>query len=118
MADQATCDAIVTGSPEELMKLLDEYRDKNIPDLATNLCGWTSILVMLDLKMPKVNGLDATRQIRELPGHRETPIIAMTANAFVEDKARCFDAGMTDFLVKPFDPDTLFATLLRSLSRR
>ena len=49
VADQATCDAIVTGSPEELMKLLDEYRNKNIPDLATNLCGWTSILVMLDL---------------------------------------------------------------------
>ena len=41
----------------------------------------------------------------------------MTANAFSEDKARCFDAGMTDFLVKPLDPETLFATLLRSLSR-
>ena len=74
--------------------------------------------IFMDMQMPKVNGLEATRQIRELPGHRETPIIAMTANAFVEDKARCFDAGMTDFLVKPFDPDTLFATLLRSLSRR
>ncbi len=74
--------------------------------------------IFMDMQMPKVNGLEATRQIRELLGHRHTPIIAMTANAFVEDKARCFNAGMTDFLVKPFDPDTLFATLLRSLNRR
>ena len=41
----------------------------------------------------------------------------MTANAFVEDKVRCIEAGMTDFLIKPFDPDMLFATLLRSLDQ-
>ena len=41
----------------------------------------------------------------------------MTANVFAEDKARCLEAGMDDFLNKPFDPDTLFATLLRSLAR-
>ena len=74
--------------------------------------------IFMDLQMPNINGLEATRQIRKLPGYSDTPIIAMTANAFAEDKARCFAAGMTDFLVKPFDPDTLFATLLRSLSRR
>ncbi|TRZ98335.1 MAG: response regulator, partial [Rhodocyclaceae bacterium] len=55
---------------------------------------------------------------RELPGYRDTPIIAMTANASAEDKAQCFEAGMNDFLVKPFDPATLFATVLRRLSRR
>ena len=53
-----------------------------------------------------------------MPGYREVPIIAMTANAFVEDKERCFQAGMNDFLIKPFNPDELFATLLRSLSQR
>ena len=74
--------------------------------------------IFMDMQMPNINGLEATQQIRQLPGYRDIPIIAMTANAFVEDKTRCFDAGMTDFLVKPFDPDTLFATLLRSLSRR
>lgn len=42
----------------------------------------------------------------------------MTANAFAEDRARCFDAGMNDFLTKPFDPATLFTTLLRSVSQR
>ena len=74
--------------------------------------------IFMDMQMPKVNGLEATQQIRELPGYRHTPIIAMTANAFAEDKAQCFAAGMNGFLSKPFDPDTLFATLLQSLSRR
>ncbi|MCX6306675.1 MAG: AmmeMemoRadiSam system protein B [Bacteroidetes bacterium] len=47
--DKATCDAIVSGSPEELVKVLDDYRKKKIPNLATSLCGWTSVLVMLNL---------------------------------------------------------------------
>jgi CheY-like chemotaxis protein len=74
--------------------------------------------ILMDMQMPKVNGLEATRQIRELPDYRDTPIIAMTANAFAEDKARCLEAGMNDFLVKPFNPSLLFATMLQSLSRR
>lgn len=47
MADKATCDAIVSGKPDRLMTFLDAYKDKNIPNLATNLCGWTSVLTML-----------------------------------------------------------------------
>jgi CheY-like chemotaxis protein len=74
--------------------------------------------IFMDMQMPKLNGLEATREIRQLPGCRDTPIIAMTANAFVEDKEQCLAAGMTDFLIKPFNPDDLFAILLRSLSRR
>jgi CheY-like chemotaxis protein len=73
--------------------------------------------ILMDMQMPTVNGLEATRMIRELSGHRHTPIIAMTANAFAEDKERCADAGMNDFLIKPFNPNELFATLLRSLRR-
>ena len=53
-----------------------------------------------------------------MPGYRETPIIATTAKAFAEDKARCFEAGMNEFLIKPFNPDILFATLLRALNKR
>ena len=74
--------------------------------------------IFMDMQMPIRNGVAATKEIRQLPGHRDTPIIAMTANAFAEDKAQCIDAGMTDFMSKPFNPDQLFATLLRSLSRR
>jgi len=74
--------------------------------------------IFMDMQLPNVNGLEATRQIREFPGHRETPIIAMTANASGEDKALCYEAGMNDFLIKPIDPAALFATLLRSLSQR
>ena len=70
-------------------------------------------LVLMDMQMPKLDGLEATRQIRQLPGCRSTPILAMTANAFVEDRARCLAAGMDDFLIKPFDPALLFSTLLK-----
>ncbi|MGB4062318.1 MAG: response regulator [Azonexus sp.] len=74
--------------------------------------------IFMDMQMPDVNGLEATKQIREIPEYRHTPIIAMTANAFSEDKARCYEAGMSDFLSKPFNPATLYATLYTSLSRQ
>jgi PAS domain S-box-containing protein len=74
--------------------------------------------ILMDMQMPKLNGVDATRQIRQLPGYQDIPIIAMTANAFAEDKAQCLAAGMNDFLIKPFNPEALFAILLRALSRR
>ena len=73
--------------------------------------------ILMDMQMPNMNGLEATRQIRSLYGCRDTPVIAMTANAFVEDKLLCIEAGMNDFLVKPFTPEQLFATLLKALSQ-
>ena len=73
--------------------------------------------ILMDMQMPNLDGLEATRKIRGLPGYRETPIIAMTANAFAEDKARCLEAGMNDFLIKPFDPDSMFVVLLRGLNK-
>ena len=73
--------------------------------------------IFLDMQMPNVNGLDAARQIRLMPGYGKTPIIAMTANAYAEDKAKCLAAGMNEFLVKPFNPDELFASLHRTLDQ-
>ncbi|MDD2743862.1 MAG: response regulator, partial [Rhodocyclaceae bacterium] len=73
-------------------------------------------LILMDMQMPEMDGLEATRQIRQLPGCAMLPIVAMTANAFSEDRERCRVAGMTDFMSKPIDPDVLFATLLRNLS--
>ena len=74
--------------------------------------------ILMDMQMPTLNGVKATQQIRELPARQETPILAMTANAFAEDRARCFEAGMNDFIAKPFNPEGLYAILLKWLERR
>jgi hypothetical protein len=75
-------------------------------------------LILMDMQMPKVDGIEATRRIRALPACRSLPILAMTANAYAEDRARCLEAGMNDFIAKPVDPEALFATLLKWLQGR
>jgi signal transduction histidine kinase/ActR/RegA family two-component response regulator len=73
-------------------------------------------LILMDMQMPTMDGVTATGLIRASASGQRVPIIAMTANAFAEDKARCFAAGMNDFIPKPFDPDVLFATIVKWLS--
>jgi CheY-like chemotaxis protein len=75
-------------------------------------------LILMDMEMPNMDGIDATRAIRRTPGHDDLAIIAMTANAFADDKARCLRAGMNDFITKPVDPEILFATISHWLDKQ
>ena len=70
-------------------------------------------LVLMDVQMPRMDGLDATRAIRQLPGWEHIPILAMTASTFAEDRVACEAAGMNDFLSKPVEPEVLLDTLRR-----
>jgi two-component system, sensor histidine kinase and response regulator len=70
-------------------------------------------VVFMDLQMPEMDGLTATRLLRAQSRLQGLPIIAMTAHALVEERQRCLEAGMNDHVSKPIDPDALFATLMR-----
>ncbi len=72
-------------------------------------------LILMDMQMPILNGVDATRAIRDGSRNQTTPILAMTANAFEHDRQLCLDAGMNGHIAKPIDPDVLFQTLLKWL---
>jgi len=72
-------------------------------------------VILLDMQMPKLNGVEAARQIRALPAYARTPILAVTANAFSDDRERCLAAGMNDHIAKPVDAAALYATLLKWL---
>lgn len=74
-------------------------------------------LVLMDMQMPIMNGVEATKEIRCLAEYAQTPILAMTANAFEEDRQLCLDAGMNDHIPKPVDPEALYETLLQWLDK-
>jgi signal transduction histidine kinase/HPt (histidine-containing phosphotransfer) domain-containing protein/ActR/RegA family two-component response regulator len=75
-------------------------------------------IILMDMQMPNINGLDAAQKIRTLQAHRDTPIIAVTANAFAEDKTRCIEAGMNDVIIKPINLGALYTCLLKFLPAR
>ena len=96
-----------------------------VVDLAEN--GWIAIsmvkgasydLVLMDMQMPVMDGVTATKSIRALPQFAELPIVALTANAMQADRERCLNAGMNDHVSKPIEPDVLWKTLLKWISPR
>ena len=75
-------------------------------------------LILMDMQMPRLDGVGATQRLRADGGASAgVPIVAMTANAFAEDRQRCLDAGMNDFLAKPIEPVALFTTVRNRLQR-
>ncbi|MDP1652213.1 MAG: response regulator [Rhodocyclaceae bacterium] len=74
-------------------------------------------LILMDMQMPVMDGPEATRQIRRIPGRQTVPILAFTANALDEARECCLEAGMNDFLAKPAIPEVFRATLLKWLGR-
>ena len=73
-------------------------------------------LILMDMSMPNMNGVEACLQIRQTGLNTQTPILAFTANAFSEGRQQCLDAGMNGFVTKPVEPDILFETILETLS--
>ncbi|MFK4707633.1 CheY-like chemotaxis protein [Roseateles asaccharophilus] len=72
--------------------------------------------VLMDVQMPGMDGFEATARLRQLPGHADTPIIAMTANSMPGERERCLAAGMSDYVAKPIEPELLENCLRRWLA--
>lgn len=81
-------------------------------DLATRNCY---DLILMDIQMPNMDGLESTRRIRSFPHCSKVPILAVTANTMDEDRKRCFEAGMNDFLPKPYLPSQLLGLVRKWL---
>jgi PAS domain S-box-containing protein len=88
----------------------------NGQEAVTAVAGQVYDAILMDLSMPVMDGVQATRLIRDLPGYASgVPIIALTANVFAEDRAKCLEAGMVDFIGKPIREHTLIDRLARWL---
>lgn len=96
-----SCDIAANGL--EALKAFEELE---------NLGHSSYSLVFMDMQMPEMDGVTATRELKSRYGNKEIPIIAMTANVYKEDKARCFEAGMVDFVAKPIKIDEIKRVLM------
>jgi len=75
-------------------------------------------LILMDMEMPLMDGITATKEIRDLPEWEDIPILAMTANAIKGDRERCLDAGMNGYISKPISPRLLFGALIEAMNKQ
>jgi two-component system sensor histidine kinase/response regulator len=114
LAEDDPANQQITQALLELVGLVVEVAPDG--DTALALAGERQYdLILMDIRMPGMNGLDAARAIRRLPNQAGTPIVAMTANAFTRDREQCLAAGMNDFLSKPVRAGTLYTRVLHWL---
>jgi len=99
---------------EDAGQVVDTAEDGVVAVAQASQCDYD--LILMDMQMPRMDGLEATRKIRCAPHNSHTPILAFTANAFVEDKVRCYEAGMNDVITKPVLPRVLFEALQKWLT--
>lgn len=85
-------------------------------DALSKIQGTPYDIVLMDMQMPNMNGIEATERLRAVAANRDLIIIAMTANAFDDDRVRCLSAGMNDFIAKPFKPEVVFEKMVQWLS--
>jgi PAS domain S-box-containing protein len=106
LLEDAGANVVVAGNGSEALALM-RARDDNAPFGC----------VLMDVQMPVMDGFEATRRIRADARLKDARVIAMTANAGLEDQARCLAAGMDEFVTKPVAPEALVATVARALGR-
>ena len=114
MEDNELNREIATDILEEEGILIDTAEDGDIAvEKMRSAAEGQYDLILMDIQMPKMNGYEAAEEIRKLPGTAAStiPIIAMTANAFEEDKQNALAAGMNGHIAKPVDVEKLLATL-------